>query len=379
MEEKKILIICGEPSGELNAAGLVQSIKKINPGIKISAVGSNLLRQAGAEIIYDIKGLAVIGLFDALKKLPLFLSLKNTVLNKIAEERFDLIILVDFSGFNLRLAKVINKSIPLIYYISPQVWASRPGRIKTIKEYINKMLVVFKFEEEFYKQHGIDAEFVGHPLLDIVKANTDKNLFLKSLGLSGHRLTIALLPGSRKQEIKNILPLMLKTAQIIHKKIELAQFLIAKSANVDLNIYDHYLRSFKLPWAIIEGRTYDCLQAADFSLVCSGTATLETAIMEKPFCVIYKMNLLNYFLYRPLIKIPYIGMANIIAGKEIVPEFIQFQATAKNIAREVIRLLENPKELERIKNDLREVKNKLGEKGASLRAAQNILKYLNQT
>ena len=178
MAQKHILIICGEPSGDLNAANLAAALKEIDPSIKISGVGGIALRQAGAEIIYDIKGLACIGLFDVLKKLPKFFILKKLILEKINAEKPDAIILVDFSGFNLRLAKDINKTIPVIYYISPQVWASRAGRIKSIKRYIHKMLVLFKFEQEFYRRFGIDAEFVGHPLLDIVKPTTGRKEFL---------------------------------------------------------------------------------------------------------------------------------------------------------------------------------------------------------
>ncbi len=285
--------------------------------------------------------------------------------------------LVDFSGFNLRFAKTINKTIPVIYYISPQVWASRAGRIKTIKAYIHKMLVLFKFEQEFYKRYGIDADFAGHPLLDIVQPTMGKKEFLTELGFSESKTTIALLPGSRKQEIENILPVMLKTAVLVSEHLADAQFVIAKSPQVDLNIYHREIDRFKLNLRIVEGKTYDCIASADFCLVASGTATLETAIMQKPFAVIYKMNLLNYLLYRPQVKVPYIGMANIVAKRKVVPEFIQFQARPKEISEEVLRILNNPSEIERMKNDLSQIKSSLGEKGASYRAAQIILDFLN--
>ncbi len=335
------------------------------------------MRQSGANIYCDIKDLAVIGFFDVLKKLPKFFALKKLILQKIKEEKPDAIILVDFSGFNLRLARKINRTIPTIYYISPQVWASRPGRVKTIKEYIHKMIVLFKFEEEFYKKYGIDATFIGHPLLDIVGPTMDEKEFLNKFGLLESKTTIALLPGSRKQEIKNILPVMLEASILINKNMANAQFVIAKSPQLDLDIYNRIISKAFIDLKIIEGKTYDCLNIADFCLVASGTATLETAIMQRPFVVIYKMNLLNYLLYRPQVKVPYIGMVNIVAGRKIVPEFIQFKARPKEISEQVLKILQNPAQLEQMKNDLTLVKSLLGEKGASRRAAQIILNFLN--
>lgn len=376
MAEKQILIICGEPSGELHAATLVSAIKNINPGIKVLGVGSRLLERAGAEIIYDTAGLSVMGLFDVLKKLPRFFSLKQFILNKIAADKFDAVIFVDFSGFNLRLAKAINNSIPTIYYVSPQVWASRPGRIKTIRKYIKKMIVFFKFEKEFYSRYGMDADFVGHPLLDIAKPSMTKKEFLSGLGLSDNKKTIALFPGSRKQEIKTILPIMLETARMLKAKVE-TQFIIAKPAQVDWDIYNSLVKRSDLDAKVVEGKTYDCMECADFCLVCSGTATLETAIMGKPFVIIYRMNLLNYLLYRPQVKLPYIGMVNIVAGKKIIPEFVQFRARPKKIAPEVLRILGDQKELQKITSNLNSVKSSLGEPGAASRAAQIIINSLN--
>jgi len=376
MAQKQILIICGEPSGELHASLLTSGIKKIDPEIKISGVGSSLLSQAGAEIIYDTKGLSVMGLFDVLKKLPKFISLKQLLLKKIKEAKFDAVIFVDFSGFNLRLAKAINNSIPTIYYVSPQVWASRPGRIEAIKKYIRKMIVLFEFEKEFYKKHGVDVDFVGHALLDIVKPSIRKDELLDKLSFSNEKTTIALLPGSRKQEISKILPIMLKTSQLINKEIN-AQFVIAKPKQTDWRIYDQITDRFNIEVKFVEGNTYDALNIADFALVCSGTATLETAIMQKPFLIIYKMGLLNYLLYRPQVKIPYIGIVNIVAGRKIIPEYIQFEAQPKKIAKKALEILNNRVELRMLQSELATVKSSLGQPGAALRAAKIIVNFLN--
>jgi lipid-A-disaccharide synthase len=377
MAQIHLLIVCGEASGDLNAANLALALKNLNPEIKISGVGGDTMRQAGAEIFYDIKGLAVIGFFDVLKKLPKFFRLKKLILERIKQEKPNAIIFVDFSGFNLRLAKEIKKTIPAIYYISPQVWASRPGRIKTIKDYIHKMIVIFKFEEEFYRKYGIDVDFIGHPLLDIVKPSMEKKEFLRRFSLSEAKTTLALLPGSRRQEIENILPVMLGASWLIQKKFSNIQFLIAKSPQVGWDIYNSIIDKVNLDLKIIEGQTYDCLHNADFCLVASGTATLETAIMQKPFVVIYKMNLLNYLLYRPQVKLPYIGMVNIVAQKKIIPEFIQFQARPKKIADAVLEILKDPSRTWQMQKDLSHIHSLLGEKGASLRAARIIIDFLN--
>jgi len=375
MAKKQILIICGEPSGELHASALVSAIKKINPEIRISGVGSSLLAQAGAEIIYDTKGLSVMGLFDVLKKLHKFFTLKNLILEKVRQGKFDAMIFVDFSGFNLRLAKAINNRIPTIYYVSPQVWASRQGRIKTIKKYIRKMIVLFEFEKEFYRKHGVNAEFVGHALLDIVKPSIEKDELLHKLSFSKDKPVIALLPGSRKQEIKKILPIMLKAGKLISQKIN-AQFVIAKPLQASWKIYDPLINKSGLEVKFLEGKTCDCLNIADFALVCSGTAVLEATIMQKPFLIIYKMGLLNYLLYRPQVKIPFIGIVNIIAGKKIIPEFIQFNASPDKIAAKTLEILNNRLELERMRSELAAVKSSLGLPGAAHRAAKIIIDFL---
>ncbi|MFA5115406.1 MAG: lipid-A-disaccharide synthase [Candidatus Omnitrophota bacterium] len=376
MAIKHLFIVCGEPSGELHAAGLTRCIKELNPLIKISGVGGPLLAGAGASVFYDIKGLAVFGLFDALRKLPHFLYLKKLILKEMEIRNPDAIILVDFSGFNLRLAKAVNKKIPVIYYVSPQVWASRQGRIKTIKRYVSKMVVLFKFEKEFYLSHGIDAEFTGQPLLDTVTPSLSRKEFLSGINLRGGRRTIALLPGSRRQEVEKILPVMLKAGMLIKKELPDIQYVIAKAPQLDWDIYRNRIRGLAMEVRITEGKTYDCLNAADFALVCSGTATLEATILAVPFATVYRMNWLSYLLYLPQVRVPYISMANIVAGKRIIREFIQSEATPQRIAREAVAILESPGELKNLRERLLGVTRLLGEKGAARRAAETILNFL---
>ena len=237
--------------------------------------------------------------------------------------------------------------------------------------------MLFKFEEEFYKQYGVSADFSGHPLLDIARPMMRKKDFFTRYNLSLTKTTIALLPGSRNSEVKYILPVMLSASSLIKKEIADIQFIIAKSTQVDWDIYKNLICKFKTNCEVIEGLTYDCLESSDFALVTSGTATLETAIIQKPFLIIYRMNFLNYLLYRPLVKLSFIGIVNIISGRKIIPEFIQFNARPEKISQEAIRILKNPSEIEHIKSELAKVKASLGEKGASSRAAQTVLSFLN--
>ena len=351
------------------------------------AVGGKNLRQTGAEIFQDIKGLSVLGLFDVLKKIGVFKQLMNTILDKIGQVKPDAVILVDFSGFNLRLAKSLNKRYPVIYYISPQVWASRQGRVETIRKFIDKLIVIFKFEQDFYQKFGIQAEFVGHPLLDIVHPSMSQEEAHKEFGLKEGSPVFALLPGSRPSEVKRILPIMLESARLIQAKIPDAQFIISKPSSLDNAIYEIILHSVipRLDRGIqtsevklIDSRQYDCLNAADFVLVCSGTATLETAIMQKPNVIIYKMGLLNYLLYRPQVILPFIGMENIVAGKMLAPEFIQFRARPRLIAEKVLEMFNDKKLLEGLNEDFADLRLKLGSPGAPLRAAQSIISFCNR-
>lgn len=382
--EKKIIIVCGEPSGDLQASLLLDKLKQLDNDIKAYAIGGDFLKRSGAEIIHDIKDLSVLGVFDALKKLGKFVKLMRLILKEISTIKPCAVIFVDFSGFNLRLALEIDfafgkKNRPkTVYYISPQVWASRPGRVETIKRLIDKLIVIFKFEEEFYKKLGINAEFVGHPLLDVVKPTIEKKQAIFEFKLKENEPIFSLLPGSRISEIKNILPIMLESAYLIKEKIPQAQFIISKPLSVDMAIYKSAVEKGRLKdIKIIEAKPYDCLNVADFVLVASGTATLETAIMQKPNVVIYKLGLLNYLIYKPQVKIPFIGMENIVAGKEIAPEFIQFKAKPKLIAKTVLDIFFNTGKLLSLQKEFTALKEKLSPHQAPERAAEAILTFLN--
>lgn len=372
----KILIICGEPSGDLHAGALSRQLQLLRPDIVVEGVGGEHLEASGARILHHIKDLSVLGFFSVLRKLPAFIALKRSLIAHLENSPPQAVVLIDFSGFNLRLLPAIPPGIPVFYYIAPQLWASREGRVRRLKQRITRMLVIFPFEEAFYRTHGIEAEWVGHPLLDMVRPSVESRSFLEGYGLKEDRPTLCLLPGSRLQEIAYILPVMAEAAELIARRLEGLQCMIAQAPGVEERVYEAVLRKRKIRPLIVKGRTYDCIASSDLCLVASGTATLETALLEKPHLIIYRMSLLNYLLYKPQVKLSSIGLTNIIAGKKIVPEFIQFEARPRAIAKTALALLGDTRSCERIKKDLAGVRSSLGEPGAARRAAQALLRAL---
>lgn len=376
MNPKKILVVAGEPSGDLYASGLIKDLKKLNPGLEFFGIGGDLSKSAGLDIIFDISELALVGLVEVLKNISAVKKAYDKILAKIDSQKIDLAILVDYPGFNLRLAKVLKKrSIPVVYYISPQVWAWGRSRTRTIKECVKKIVVFFKFEEELYKNDGVNAEFVGHPLLDIVKITSPKEEFSRIHGLSKGPV-IALLPGSRAIEVKTLLPILVSSSRIIKDRLAKAQFIIAKHPALPMGLYEEAIRNSNLDARIADGDTYNVLGASDFAIVASGTATLETAIIGVPFIIVYKASLLTFILYRLVRTLPFLGLVNVIAGKGIVPELIQFDAAPANIARAALDILSDDKKRGAMLEELKRVKLSLGTSGASLRAAHAILPLL---
>jgi len=374
---KNILIVAGEPSGDLHGATLVKEIKNINPNIEFYGLGGRKMLEAGVNIYEDITDSAFIGGIDIIKHIKKLKNSFDMLVDEAKWCKFDAAILIDYPSFNMRLAEKLNKkNIPIIYYISPQVWAWGKKRIKKIKILVKKMLVLFKFEEELYKKNGIDAKCVGHPILEYTQSLKTKHEILQETGLSADKKIIALLPGSRKKEIKFILPILLETARIVNKAIPGIQFIIAKTSN--LNEYDYNLikKYGFLKIVSLTDRTYDVLKCADLAIVASGTATLETAIMDVPMAIVYKVDILTALLTKIIIRTKFIGMVNILAGKQVAPEFLQFNAKARNISNWILNMLNDPKKIEEIKKNLLRVKEVLGDRGASRCAAITVLENL---
>lgn len=372
------MIIAGEASGDLHGGALASSLKEMEPHLRLIGLGGERMMRAGVESYRNIEDLSVVGLGEILSSLKKFKAVFRLLVERLDSEKPDCVVLIDYPEFNLRFAQEVKKrGIPLVYYISPQVWAWRKERIKIIKKTVDKMIVIFKFEEQMYKKEGIHAEFVGHPLLDVVKPQFSKDEFIRRGGLDGNKKIIALLPGSREIEVIRNLPTMIDAASLIKEKTEEdIQFVIAKVSTIKDEIYEKTVKRYGFQSKIIEGYPYDCINVSDLVLVASGTATLETAILEKPMLIIYKVSLLTWFVGKMLVKIPNIGLVNIVAGERIIPEFIQFNATPQKIATEAISLLSSQQRLNEIKTKLKTVKEKLGETEASKRAAQIILETL---
>lgn len=379
MSGKKILIISGEPSGDLHASNLVKDLRTKDPSLKFFGMGGPASRKAGVDILYDISGLALIGVVEVLKNLSRIKDAFRAILSKVSSEKPDLAILVDYPGFNLRIAKELSKrGIPVIYFISPQVWIWHKNRIHEIKRYSKKILVLFRFEEDLYKKHGVNVEFVGHPLIDIVKTTSSKNDTFKRYSLDPARPLISLLPGSRAMEVRNLLETMIKAAGLIAGQVSGVQFAISKYEAIDAKLYEDAVRSSAgADIRIVEGDTYNIVGHSDLAIVASGTATLETALLGTPLVITYRTHPVTAFLARLVAKVDLIGLPNIIAGSMIVPEFVQEDATSEKIAGGALLILKDENTKAAMKRSLAAVKTSLGGGGASLRAAKAVIPYLS--
>jgi lipid-A-disaccharide synthase len=332
------------------------------------------MKSAGVEVLYDIADLALVGLVEVWRKIFAIKEVFFRVLRETDSRRPQLAILVDYPGFNLRLAKELKKrDIPVVYYISPQVWAWGEDRINIIKGAVAKMLVFFKFEEELYKKHGVRVEFVGHPSVDVAKASLTREEVINKYGMDPARKIIALLPGSRKMEVARILPVMLDAAALLAKKIPGVQFIVSRFPGLDENLYKHFIARRGLDLRIVGGDTYSILRGADFAIVASGTAILETALIGTPMVLAYKVNLVNYIAFKVVAKVKNIGLVNIMAGKEVVPEFLQYAATGPKIADKVFEIMSAPNKLFEMKEEFAAIRESLGPGGSYSHAAHTIL------
>jgi lipid-A-disaccharide synthase len=376
MPSKRLFLIAGEASGDFHGAHLVRQLKQLDPNIVCRGLGGQLMAAEGVELVYDLPKEAVLGLGDVLKKYFLFRSIFHKALREVTHFRPDAIILIDYPGFNLRFAKKINKSFPVIYYISPQIWAWAGRRIHTIKRTVNHMIVFFKFEKEIYEKAGVPVTWVGNPLVDLAKPSKSRTELRSELlpKMASEAKMVALLPGSRKTEVERILPEMLSVAKTLQKRVPNTRFFISESNTLPEALYEEILIKANPTYPIhrVRNRTHDLLHASDFALVSSGTATLEATLAFSPFVILYKTAWSTFFLGRRLIRIPYIGLVNVVAGRKVVPEFIQHEIRTETIAQEAAYLLEHQDLREKMILDLKAVSEKLGEPGAVLRAAQAV-------
>ena len=379
MKSNKILLVAGEVSGDLHGSHLVEAVQRIEPGVQFFGVGGEGLEKRGMKLLYPAHSLSVVGITEVFVKLGTILKALRGLKRSLKREKPDLVILIDFPEFNLRLAKIAHRrGIPILYYISPQVWAWRPKRIRLIAQLVKKMVVLFPFEVPLYEAAGVDVEWVGHPLLDIVKPTLPKEKAFQQFGLNPKQRTIGLLPGSRSHEVERLLPPLLASAHLLQKEIPDLQFVIPLAPGLPKTILSSRMKNISLPVKVVEGFTYDVMKLSDLLITASGTATLEGAILGKPMIIIYKVSFLSYWIVRALIRVDHIGLVNLVAEKEIVPELIQKDVHPQRIADEALRILRDPILSRKMSESMGEVRQKLGKPGAAQRAAHIVTSLLHE-
>jgi len=374
--DKNILIISGEPSGDMRGGELVKELSKLVPNFEFWGIGGDSMKSEGVSLSEHIREFSFVGAWEVLCNLGKIRSQYKDLTELILKKKPTAAILIDYPGFNLRIARFLYEhKIPVIYYIIPQVWAWGAGRVNHLRKYVDKTLVLFKFEETFLTKHGVNAEFAGHPLVDTVTSPA----YERRENPASDRFKIALLPGSRKHEILNLLPVMLQTAEKISLKKPETRFIIAENSNVSKSLYDSLISPYAhLSLARVTDDALNALNQSDFAIITSGTATLEAALLKKPMIITYKAAFITYLLYHMVNKAPFLGLVNIIAGEKIVPELLQHDAKSEKLAAKTLEIISDPDKMRETKEALQKVAAALGEKGAALRAAQSIAKFLQE-
>jgi lipid-A-disaccharide synthase len=369
----RLLLSCGEASGDLYAAALTRELLAIDPALEIAGLGGPAFESAGGRLIDDYRDIAVTGLTEAISKLPRSFAALQRLVTAARAAPPDGLIVIDSPDFNFRLAPRIKRlGSPVIYYIGPQIWAWRPRRLATIRRFADRVLVIFPFEESIYRDAGVPVEFVGHPLIDLAKATDDRATFLSARGLSPACPTVAILPGSRTNEVHRILPDLVRAADRIRAEVPGAQFVIARAPHLDDRLFDVVPREM----VTVEGDTDTVLASADVALTASGTATVQSALHDTPMVIVYRLSPLTYQLGRRLVSVKTIGMVNLIAGEKIVPELIQDALTPEAVAREAVAMLTDGNRAAQVREGLARVRARLGGPGASRRAAEAILRTI---
>ena len=369
----RVMISCGEPSGDLYAGALAAEILQASPSTVITGFGSDRLKAAGASLVGDFSGLSVTGLMEVARVLPRTYATYRRLIDDAETTRPDVFVAIDFPDFNFRLAAAVRKrEVPVVYYISPQLWAWRRGRMRTMRRIADRVLVIFPFEEAIYREAGVPVQWVGHPLLDVAKTPEPRTAFLARLQLDPNRPVVALLPGSRHNELHAILPDLVNAALLIRDRVPGVQWIVARAPHLDSEAFAP-LKRLAGQVATVEHQTDDVLAAADLALVASGTVTVQAALHECPMVVVYRLSALTYRLGKPFVHVDTYAMANLVAGRRVVPELIQEDFTPERVAAEALRVLTDPVHAASVRRSLREVRGKLGEPGASRRAAAAVL------
>ena len=378
-EEPHFLIVAGEASGDLHGAKLVQALLDVYPKARFTGMGGERMRGAGVKTLFGIERMGAVGFVEIFSDFGHYFEVYRELVKEIASLKYTAVILIDSPTLNLRLAKHSRKhSCPVYYFISPQVWAWRKGRIEDIRKSVHKMFVILPFEEKIYQEAGIDAEFLGHPFIDVVHPTRTRGDSLEKFVLDSHKKIVGLLPGSRMNEINSLLDEILLAAEKVKKEMGECQFLLPVADTIDPVLIHQKLGSNPLDIKILKGETYNVMNICDALIIASGSATLEAGIMGCPMVIIYKLNPLTYWLALMLINTPYYGLINIVAGESVVPELIQSRANAENIASETLKFLKNPEYCQETQNRLLLVRNKLGRPGVMKAVAASIVDSLSK-
>ena len=371
------MMIAGEVSGDVHGAGLIRCLRRNNDNIDFFGIGGLKMLRENFRPYYMLDTLQTHGFVEAVSHLPRLYRTLWRMRDALEEERPDVLILIDYPGFNLKLAAYAKeKGIPVIFFNSPQIWAWRKGRLKTIKRVVDKMIVLFPFEEEIYQQAGVDVNWVGHPLLDQISNEKDNKSFLKQYGLQNDRPLLAIAPGSRPSEMRRLLPTLLKGLPHIQEQVGGIGCIMPVAESLDLNEVKKIIESSIVPVTLIPEQFIETIQACDAAVVASGTASLQTGLALKPFAIVYQVAPLTFRIARYLADTKFIGLVNILAEKEIVPELLQNDFTAEKVAETAVRLLRDKDYRERIIDELKNTRAKLGEPGAYEKAAGCIEKTL---
>ena len=375
----RFLIVAGEASGDMHGSGLVRALKKYHPNCEFSGLGGEQMRREGVKTFYDIDRMGAVGIIEVLGDLPHYYKVYRKLSSEIGSGSYDAVILIDYPTLNLRLAKLCKKhSCPALFFISPQVWAWRKGRIKEIQRTVNKMFVIFPFEEDLLKKEGVDAKFMGHPFVETVRTSMSRDEAMVEFSLDSTRKIIGLLPGSRNSELKYLLDIMINSANEIKKNIKDCQFILPVANTLNTEDIKGRIKYNALDIKIVEGKSYDVMNCCDFLIIASGSATLEAALLGCPMVIIYKLNCVTYWLARVLVKIKLYGLVNIVAGEEVVPELIQSKATVKNITKEVVTLMNDTGRRENLRSRLLKVRKSLGDPGVLDRVAESMIDFIRE-
>jgi len=375
----KIMFCAGEASGDMHGAGLARTILEIAPETELIGMGGSQMAAAGVRILYDIKNLGFIGIGEIIKKIPFFFRLRDFLLQKMKEEKPDILVCIDYPGFNMRLIKKAKAlGIPVVYYILPTIWAWHKSRGPVIAQYTDLAIALFPFEEQLYRRIGTHVVYAGHPLLDVVHPDMDASAAKTYFGLDPAKRTILLMPGSRLQEVKGLLPDMLGAARRIAAVVPDVQFLLPRATTIDKELLDEYIKAGGVPVVVAQDHVYDMMNVSTAAIVASGTATLETAIMGLPTVLTYRVSALTYWLAKLLVHVTSIGLPNIIAGHRIMPELWQKDVTPERICAEILPILQDKAVETARRQDMASVRQIMGESGAIRRISTTILEFAKE-